>query len=145
MVEIYHNSGQFCHTLEILENLFSSPFELYRALGGFYEEKGYEKISHSRLRRYDILLEFMTERTGPYQDALIEAMTIDLYSRERLKSRPSWMPDQEPWKKSIRDYIRREGLPKTVHIEISSKKALLFDYRNKDPLTDNVRPVNIQV
>lgn len=145
MVEIYHNSGQFCHTLEILENLFSSPFELYRALGGFYEEKGYEKISHSRLRRYDILLEFMTERTGPHQDALIEAMTIDLYSRERLKSRPSWMPDQEPWKKSIRDYIRREGLPKTVHIEISSKKALLFDYRNKDPLTDNVRPVNIQV
>lgn len=145
MVEIYHNSGQFCHTLELLEGLFPSPFDLYLRLGDFYEEKGYDKISHSRLRRYDILLEFMTERTGPRQEALIEAMTIDLYSRERLKSRPSWMKDQGPWKKSIRDYIRREGLPKTVHIEISSEKTLLFDYRYKDPLTDNVRAVQIQL
>lgn len=143
MVEIYHNSGQFCHTLALLEDMFSSPFVFYQELGDFYEKRGYDVISHSRLRRYDILLEFMEERTGSVQGALIESMTIDLYSREKLKSRPVWMKEQTPWKEQIRGYIRRKGLPKTVHIEVLSDEVLLFDYRYRDPLTDNVHPSKI--
>lgn len=143
MVEIYHNSGQFCHTLDLLEDMFSSPFALYQELGDFYEEKGYDAISHSRLRRYDILLEFIKERTDAPQETFVEAMTIDLYSREDLKSRPAWMREQSPWKKMIRDYIRREGLPKAVHIEVLSDKILLFDHRYRDPLTKNVHPIRI--
>lgn len=137
MVEIYYNSGQFQHTLPLLEELFSSPFALYQKLGEFYEEKGYSQISHSRLRRYDILLEFVESR-GASDQPFIEAMTVDLYCRENLKSRPAWMAPQEPWQKEIRAYIRREGLPKTVHIEVLSQKTLLFDYRCRDPLTNNV-------
>ena len=116
MVEIYYNSGQFEHTLPLLEGLFSSPFALYEELGRFYEEKGYGQISHSRMRRYEILLEFLEERNQEKLEAAREAMTVDLYSREKLKSRPDWMSGQEAWQKAIRDYIRREGLPKTVHI-----------------------------
>ncbi len=143
MVEIYHNSGQFCHTLALLEDMFSSPFVFYQELGDFYEKRGYDVISHSRLRRYEILLEFMEERTGSVQGALIESMTVDLYSREKLKSRPVWMKEQTPWKEQIRGYIRRKGLPKTVHIEVLSREVLLFDYRYRDPLTDNVHPSKI--
>lgn len=147
MVEIYYNSGQFCRTLALLEGMFSSPFALYQSLGDFYEEKGYGGISHSRLHRYDVLLEFLEswgrEQAGPSREALIEAMTVDLYSRENLKSRPAWMKGQEPWQKSIRAYIRREGLPKTVHIEVLSREILFFDYRYRDPLTNNVRAVSL--
>lgn len=147
MVEIYYNSGQFCQTLALLEGMFSSPFALYQSLGDFYEEKGYGGISHSRLHRYDVLLEFLEswgrEQAGPSREALIEAMTVDLYSRENLKSRPAWMKGQEPWQKSIRAYIRREGLPKTVHIEVLSREILFFDYRYRDPLTNNVRAVSL--
>lgn len=147
MVEIYYNSGQFCRTLALLEGMFSSPFALYQSLGDFYEEKGYGGISHSRLHRYDVLLEFLEswgrEQVGPSREALIEAMTVDLYSRENLKSRPAWMKGQEPWQKSIRAYIRREGLPKTVHIEVLSREILFFDYRYRDPLTNNVRAVSL--
>lgn len=147
MVEIYYNSGQFCRTLALLEGMFSSPFALYQSLGDFYEEKGYGGISHSRLHRYDVLLEFLEswgrEQAGPSREALIEAMTVDLYSRENLKSRPAWMKGQEPWQKSIRAYIRRKGLPKTVHIEVLSREILFFDYRYRDPLTNNVRAVSL--
>ncbi len=147
MVEVYYNSGQFCRTLALLEGMFSSPFALYQSLGDFYEEKGYGGISHSRLHRYDVLLEFLEswgrEQAGPSREALIEAMTVDLYSRENLKSRPAWMKGQEPWQKSIRAYIRREGLPKTVHIEVLSREILFFDYRYRDPLTNNVRAVSL--
>ena len=147
MVEIYYNSGQFCRTLALLEGMFSSPFALYQSLGDFYEEKGYGGISHYRLHRYDVLLEFLEswgrEQAGPSREALIEAMTVDLYSRENLKSRPAWMKGQEPWQKSIRAYIRREGLPKTVHIEVLSREILFFDYRYRDPLTNNVRAVSL--
>ncbi len=138
MVEIYYNSGQFEHTLPLLEGLFSSPFALYEELGRFYEEKGYGQISHSRMRRYEILLEFLEERNQERLEAAREAMTVDLYSREKLKSRPDWMSGQEAWQKAIRDYIRREGLPKTVHIEVLSGETLLFDYRYRNPLTNNV-------
>lgn len=143
MVEIYYNSGQFEHTLPLLEDLFSSPFALYEELGRFYEEKGYGQISHSRMRRYEILLEFLEERSQEKLEAAKEAMTVDLYSREKLKSRPDWMSGQEAWQKAIRDYIRREGLPKTVHIEVLSKETLLFDYRYRNPLTNNVEEQKI--
>ncbi len=145
MVEIYYNSGQFTRTLDLLEPFFPSGFAFYEALGEYYERKGYSQISHSRLRRYDILREFIfswaegmgAEEKNQLLEDVTEAMTVDLYSRENLKSRPAWMKSQEPWKKEIRDYIKREGLPKTVHIEVLSGEALLFDYGHRDPLTNN--------
>lgn len=147
MVEIYYNSGQFIRTLALLEPFFPSPFAFYEALGEYYERKGYSQISHSRLRRYDILREFVREwannmeegQRERLQEDMTEAMTVDLYSRENLKSRPPWMKSQESWKKEVRDYIKREKLPKTAHIEVLSGKVLLFDYTQRDPLTNNAR------
>ena len=145
MVEIYYNSGQFLRTLALLEPLFPSFFAFYEALGDFYEKKNYSQISHSRLRRYEILREFVEEwaeavKWGEAEkllEDLTEAMTVDLYSRENLKSRPAWMKSQEQWQKDIRDYIRGKKLPKTVHIEVLSEEILLFDYTRRDPLTNN--------
>lgn len=145
MVEIYYNSGQFLRTLALLEPLFPSFFAFYEALGDFYEKKNYSQISHSRLRRYEILREFVEEwaeavKWGEAEkllEDLTEAMTVDLYSRENLKSRPAWMKSQEQWQKDIRDYIRGKKLPKTVHIEVLSEEILLFDYTHRDPLTNN--------
>ncbi len=64
MVELYYNSGQFQNTIACVEPLFEDAFTLYEKLGQFYEKKGYSEISHSRMRRYEILLEFVEGRTG---------------------------------------------------------------------------------
>ena len=145
MVEVYYNSRQFSHTLPFLVEKFSGAFDFYQSLGAFYEEKGYEEISHSRMRRYEILMEFLKEKTEISLEEVQRLLTIDLYERENLKSRPAWMADQRPYQKDIREYIRLHHLPKTVHIEVFSQEALLFDYEKRDPLTNNTRGIKIDL
>ena len=144
MVEVYYNSGQFKNTLVFLEKYFDDPFRMYEALGRFYEKKGYSEISHSRMRRYEILMEFAGEQKEIPPEALSDVMLLDLYLRENLKSRPSFASDQKPYERLIWDYRKAKKIPKTAHIEVfRDGKRLLFDYTDRDPLTNNAQLTDI--
>ena len=144
MVEVYYNSGQFKNTLVFLEKYFDDPFRMYEALGRFYEKKGYSEISHSRMRRYEILMEFAGEQKEIPPEALSDVMLLDLYLRENLKSRPSFASDQKPYERQIWDYRKAKKIPKTAHIEVfRDGKRLLFDYTDRDPLTNNAQLTDI--
>ena len=144
MVEVYYNSGQFKNTLVFLEKYFDDPFRMYEALGRFYEKKGYSEISHSRMRRYEILMEFAGEQKEIPPEALSDVMLLDLYLRENLKSRPSFASDQKPYERQIWDYRKAKKIPKTAHIEaFRDGKRLLFDYTDRDPLTNNAQLTDI--
>lgn len=144
MVEVYYNSGQFKNTLVFLEKYFDDPFRMYEALGRFYEKKGYSEISHSRMRRYEILMEFAGEQKEIPSEALSDVMLLDLYLRENLKSRPSFASDQKPYERLIWDYRKAKKIPKTAHIEVfRDGKKLLFDYADRDPLTNNAQLTDI--
>ena len=144
MVEVYYNSGQFKNTLVFLEKYFDDPFRMYEALGRFYEKKGYSEISHSRMRRYEILMEFAGEQKEIPSEALSDVMLLDLYLRENLKSRPSFASDQKPYERLIWDYRKAEKIPKTAHIEVfRDGKTILFDYTDRDPLTNNAQLTDI--
>ena len=144
MVEVYYNSGQFKNTLVFLEKYFEDPFRMYEALGRFYEKKGYSEISHSRMRRYEILMEFAGEQKEIPLEVLSDVMLLDLYLRENLKSRPSFASDQKPYERLIWDYRKAEKIPKTAHIEVfRDGKKILFDYTDRDPLTNNARLTDI--
>ena len=144
MVEVYYNSGQFKNTLVFLEKYFDDPFRMYEALGRFYEKKGYSEISHSRMRRYEILMEFAGEQKEIPLEALSDVMLLDLYLRENLKSRPSFASDQKPYERQIWDYRKAKKIPKTAHIEVfRDGKRLLFDYTDRDPLTNNAQLTDI--
>ena len=144
MVEVYYNSGQFKNTLVFLEKYFDDPFRMYEALGRFYEKKGYSEISHSRMRRYEILMEFAGEQKEIPSEALSDVMLLDLYLRENLKSRPSFASDQKPYERLIWDYRKAKKIPKTAHIEVfRDGKKLLFNYTDRDPLTNNAQLTDI--
>ena len=144
MVEVYYNSGQFKNTLVFLEKYFDDPFRMYEALGRFYEKKGYSEISHSRMRRYEILMEFAGEQKEIPSESLSDVMLLDLYLRENLKSRPSFASDQKPYERQIWDYRKAKKIPKTAHIEVfRDGKRLLFDYTDRDPLTNNAQLTDI--
>lgn len=72
-----------------------------------------------------------------FEDALMR----DLYLRENAKSRPDFAPDQAPYKERIRGLapgLRTLGAQ--VHVEVfQSGEVWLFDYRSRDPLTQNAR------
>lgn len=190
MVEIYYNSGQFANTLEFLCPYFESPYDMYENLGAWYEEHGLFGIQSSRIRKYEILLEFASARISRNgQETLIlpsicsgrtetqeqnvtaeplsadkqlsllkEYLLYDLYLREQMKSRPSFAPSQEPWKETIHDILHKEAgehvlfpeladcnyreLTRALHVEVftavfDAPCAILFCYRQRDPLTNN--------
>ena len=146
MVEVYYNSGQFENSLKYVETLFPDSFTVYEALGRFYEQKGYDCISHNRLRRYEILLEFIESlKQGDVQKGA-DALVLDLYLREKLKSRPSFAKDQKAEEKKIWAYRKQENIPKTAHIQVFwDGRVLLFDYEKKDPLTGNALTEEIRL
>ena len=144
MVEVYYNSGQFRKTLSWIETFYQEMFSFYESLGAYYEEKGYEEISHSRLRRYEILLEFLKEKTQLPVNTASQHMVYDLYLREKLKKRPVFAMDQKPYEASVRNYRKANKIPKTAHIEVfGDGSAVLFDYEARDPLTNNARAEQI--
>ena len=111
MTEVYYNSRQFVHTLRQLAKEFDNPFDLYAALGDYYENHGLSAISHTRIRRYDILLDFIRERfAGDAQkiDFYRELLTLDLYLRENVKSRPVWARDLSPYKEASAAFYKKE-------------------------------------
>lgn len=144
MVEVYYNSGQFQNTLNYMESFFEDAFSMYEELGKFYEEKGYHSISHSRMRRYEILLEFLGQRQEISREKAVDAMLLDLYLRENLKSRPSFAPSQKSYEKMVWEYRREKKIPKTAHIEVfQNGEVVLFDYEKRNPLTNNAETKKI--
>ncbi len=144
MVEVYYNSGQFQNTLEYLENFFPDAFSIYERLGSFYMEKGYGDISHTRMRRYEILLEFLEDMPEISVDQVKDQMVYDLYLRENLKSRPGFARDQKPFERQIWDFRKREKVAKNAHVEVfADGKVLLFDYADLDPLTNNAHVTDV--
>lgn len=144
MVEVYYNSGQFQNTLEYLENFFPDAFSIYERLGSFYMEKGYGDVSHTRMRRYEILLEFLEDMPEISVDQVKDQMVYDLYLRENLKSRPGFARDQKPFERQIWDFRKREKVAKNAHVEVfADGTVLLFNYADRDPLTNNAHVTDV--
>lgn len=144
MVEVYYNSGQFQNTLEYLEKFFPDAFSIYERLGSFYMEKGYGDISHTRMRRYEILLEFLEDMPKISVDQVKDQMVYDLYLRENLKSRPGFARDQKPFERQIWDFRKREKVAKNAHVEVfADGTVLLFNYADRDPLTNNAHVTDV--
>lgn len=165
MVEVYYNSWQFARTVELLTEEFEDYFGLYEALADFYEEQGYNGRSYSRMERLLILREFALSLNPARQAAFDQALLMDLYAREKSKSRPAFAPDLSGRKNEIYEFYKKEAgehqyligdtyeamnarqLLNQTHLEILSgetEKWYLFDYQKRDPLTGDARIVQIQ-
>ena len=146
MVEVYYNSGQFWHTLEYLVPLEKDAFTFYEKLGSFYEKKGYSEISHSRMRRYEILLEYLKEETDVSAEVAAQKMLYDLYLREKLKKRPAFASDQKQYETAVWNYRKNNQVSKTAHIEVfENGTVILFDYEKRDPLSNNAYTEVVQL
>lgn len=152
MLEVYYNSGQFTKSMEILETQFDSPFSMYREMGMFYEEKGYFGMSHARIRRSEILLEFAEQKAAVCVPVLKESLIFDLCCRENIKGRPFWADDPREWKGLAKQYCRNgrqshlerffydflnagNGGTDLAGLPVRQQEAqfVLFDYTKRDP------------
>lgn len=171
MVEVYYNSGQFQKTIRAMEHLFETAFSMYEELADFYEKNGYNEISHTRIRRYEILQEFLQEKEANLE-YFKQLMIFDLYARENMKTRPQWANDLSAYKMQILDFYKKEEenpelltdyqgyqarqTIKMTHIEVFTYDVIneneekgaypvLFDYKKRSPLTNDAKAVFVQL
>ena len=114
MVEVYYNSGQFVHTLPMIERLYENPFDFFQELGDFYRAKGYSEAAHNRIQRYEILLEFLRDEKQQDEAFFRQMMVLDLYARENMKTRPHFAKDPSEWKNESRDFYQKEAETRTL-------------------------------
>lgn len=171
MVEVYYNSGQFQRTIRAMEHLFETAFSMYEELADFYEKNGYNEVSHTRIRRYEILQEFLQEKEANLE-YFKQLMIFDLYARENMKTRPQWANDLSAYKMQILDFYKKEEenpelltdyqgyqarqTIKMTHIEVFTYDVIneneekgaypvLFDYKKRSPLTNDAKAVFVQL
>lgn len=151
MVEVYYNSAQFANTLRRLEGHFPSAFAMYEALGAYYEKNGLYGMNHSRIARYEILYRFLCGSGVKNPEEYRQWLTLDLYLRDNVKNRPAFLGESAVEKQEAADFYKREAqehrflkgyeaydsrqMRKMTHLERIGVKLLLFDYRNRSPLT----------
>lgn len=122
MVEVYYNSGQFAYSMEYLEHFFASPMKMYLALYRYYDMNGLYTLEHSRLRRYEILLDFFKDMTRSGRELTPgetdEKSSGDIYE-ERSAETIEEAPIDEAAEKTdvfkeilLYDYCLRDGLKK---------------------------------
>ena len=169
MVEVYYNSGQFVHTLKELEKAFATPFAMYEALGEYYEKNGHYLVSHSRVSRYEILLEFACCYDADREALYRELLVFDLYLRENMKNRPEFAGEYSVEKEELSKFYEQESeehyylhgydrydkrqLRKMTHIERfrydvtgdgkRKETVILFDYQNRNPLNYEARTASV--
>lgn len=157
MVEVYYNSGQFVNTMAFLEKYYLEDcYELYKSLSDYYHHKGYDKVSHSRYDRYRIIREFVSDclKDTVNLDDFTETLIHDLYLRDNVKSRPDYAKNGIMDKSEYHDFFEtgryKEVLSgyeaytptqvsKMVHIEKRNDGLMLYDYKDRDPLTGNAK------
>lgn len=128
LVELYYNSGQYTLTLKYAVPFFESSFRFYEMFSAWYRGKGYHKLNHNRLEKYNILREFLREHIDENEwDTLDEIMLYDMYLRENVKGRPAWAKDTAQYKKEWKVLYREQGeklFPEDVQAGIyDSKRA----------------------
>ena len=156
MVEVHYNSGQYTETLREMEQHWASPYAMFEALADYYERLGYTGIAINRLTRYEILFGFLQETEPEKTERYRDLLTYDLYLRENIKSRPAFLRDESPWKTLRREFFQGEEkepkylkgyegydsrqMAKMAHLEVfGDGRVVVFDYKNRDPLTYNAK------
>lgn len=130
MLEVYYNSRQYPMSIKLLETEFDSAFAMFAALGDYYEQKGYFSLSHSRIQRLNIFLEFVETIDKEHLEVFRQAATYDIYSRENAKSRPAFSGDLSEFRELTRKFCKKGKLE---HIE-------KFDYRMPQEETVSTLP-----
>ena len=152
MVEVYYNSGQFVNTLRLLEEEFTDTFALYESLSRYYEENGLHMINHSRITRYEVLFAFIKACVEKNVENYRQMLILDLYLRENVKKRPEFAGEVSVDKQKVSAFYEKEAeerrylkgyegydkrqLRKMTHLEQINGNLYVFDYRNRNVLTN---------
>lgn len=117
LVERYYNEGYFEHTLEfIVYNHYTSPFDFYEDFSYYWEFKNYHKVSNSRNRLYEILIEFYKHKGFNNMVVFNELLRFDFIKNNKGSRFPN----------GILGF--KEGIKQSIIHEILKNEKVMEDY-----------------
>lgn len=171
MVEVYYNTGQFTRSLELLLKMYDSAYDMFAALGRWHAARGLDMVNLSRNSRFESMMSILSERAELMMEKgaaaagkgeISEAVVLDYYSRDNVKSRPLFLGGETADKAFAKEFYSSEAryhkyltgealrnvddpriLRKHTHLEKTSSGYLLMDYTRRDPLTNNAMMIEI--
>ena len=109
-------------------------------------------MNHSRITRYEVLFAFIEEHVEKDVENYRQMLILDLYLRENVKKRPEFAGEINIEKREAAAFYEKEEeehhylkgyegfdkrqLRKMTHLEWINGKLILFDYRNRNILTN---------
>ncbi len=90
MVDKYNNSGKFSNILKYLIPKFETPFDFFKELGNFFEEKGYFNRNIGSVEYYKVFLDFYNEKMQDKEERILKEIVKYDYLCFNKKR---WLPD----------------------------------------------------
>lgn len=91
MVETYYNSGKAINTIRYGIKFFKSPFDFFENFAIHWDQQGFNSISHSKIRLYEIIYKFLLNVKNIDKNVLNEIVKFDILLNDNIKSLPSWI------------------------------------------------------
>ncbi len=136
LVEKYYNEGFFTHSLEfIIKSFYNDSFSFYEDFSEFWDSKDYGKVSHSKNKLYEILMEFFIYRNYKHKYTFTEIIKLDYL----INNKNSRLP-----KGIAREYDL--DVQRNFHAILKNEELLnSFLYEYKDiPTKKIVNKVNVE-
>ncbi|OOB78533.1 MAG: hypothetical protein BEN19_08840 [Epulopiscium sp. Nuni2H_MBin003] len=84
LVDRYYNTNRFGASLEYLYNMFKSPFNFFEQFAIFWEENGYDEVSHKKQAYYLLLLKFASSLENINLELIKELIKWDWLLHENV-------------------------------------------------------------
>ncbi len=136
VLEKYYNSLRFSLSLNEAEKYFSSPFDMYDKIAGFFKEKSLTFSSVSSKKLFDLLNEFLIKNNIHIEKTLLK----DFYLSENSEVPPESLKHLIPLNKFTKPVspalIKEAGLSnnKKVLVKFIENTAFFIDYSYKNPV-----------
>ena len=139
ILETYYNSNISVNTIRYALKYFETPFDFFEKFSSYWEENGYFKVSHKKVRIYEIIYQFLLSTTGIDIDILKELIRFDMLLNDNIKTLPLWIDykEEENLKYIEKDfYNKKENIEKYIPSLINedkkqiSRKLCKFDIFN---------------
>lgn len=153
LVEKYYNEEYFSNSLDfIVTNLYSTPFEFYEDFSNYWGGKTLDKVSHSRLGLYKILLDFYIDKNFDYLDLFGDLLKYDYIKNNKNTSYPKIHIENKNMlnQKDIHEILKDERIINNYlqgYRDIPTKKVIKniiiadFKYDIMKVISNNYRPI----
>ena len=143
-----YNSLRFPNTVSYLHSLYESPFQMYKALGLYLENKDAKTLD--RLT-YEIFSFFSTE-AGVNKEKLRDMLALDRLSTNRMGALPELLKVKTPVIKNILNRLekddvtkRKPNIKRAATVLTATSEFIYVDYDECDPVTGQYKVNRIKL